>query len=119
MPLRPAALVVALFPATASAQVPCQDIRFAAGASSGTITGQVLAGTYLCFTLEVGEGQQAEVSVESLGPEVMIVSILGVGDARESFAWATRAGTYEIRVMPLFRSRATSDFRLHTAVTSD
>ncbi|EYD71532.1 hypothetical protein Rumeso_04933 [Rubellimicrobium mesophilum DSM 19309] len=111
------ALALGLVPAVASAQAPCQEIRFAPGASEGVVTGEVPADSSLCFTIEVGEGQHAEVSVEDLGPDVMIVTVPGVSEVQESIDWTTRAGIYEIRVMPLFRSRGYNAFRLRVAVS--
>lgn len=110
------ALAFAVVPAAAAAQAPCQEIRFAPGASAGVVTGEVPADGHLCFTIKVGDGQRAEVAVEDLSPVDMIVTIPGAGDAQDSFAWTTRSGTYEILVAPLFRASGPAPFRLHVAV---
>ncbi|EYD77240.1 hypothetical protein Rumeso_01187 [Rubellimicrobium mesophilum DSM 19309] len=59
-------------PSAVLAQASCQDIRFAPGASSATLTGEAVTEAPLCFSIEVGEGQRAEAAVEGLNPVVMV-----------------------------------------------
>ncbi|EYD77241.1 hypothetical protein Rumeso_01188 [Rubellimicrobium mesophilum DSM 19309] len=41
-----------------------------------------------------------------------------MGEGQSSYAWTTRSGTCEIRVLTLFRFVGPSPFRLRVAVTS-
>jgi hypothetical protein len=107
-----------LVPGVAAAQERCQEIRFAPGASSGTIEGEIPPEAQLCYTIKVGDGQRAEALIE--GPEaqfpvIMIDGLTGDG-GEQSVSWLTRAGTYEVRVMTLFRYGANTPFRLRLSV---
>lgn len=112
-------LAAAVLPGAVEADPACREIRFARGASSGIITGEAPAEDALCFTLKVGAGQKAEVRVESLSRVPVAASIPGAGDARESFSWRMRAGSYDISVFQLFRAVAPAPFRLRVSVTGN
>jgi hypothetical protein len=102
----------------ASAQA-CREIRFAAGASSGVIEGEIPPDAQLCYTIEVGNGQTAEATIQ--GPDEQFPIIMVDGITREggdqTAVWQTLAGTYTIKVMTLFRYGANTPFRLEISVT--
>ena len=108
------------FPAHARAS--CEPIRFEAGASSAVISGTVPGHprddpdpTQLCYTLAVSGGQHAEVALIS-GRNVAI-TIPGVGDANDRFAFTTRRGTYELHVFQLFPGGGEEPFRMRVEVS--
>lgn len=123
--LRPALAAAAiLFTASwsfgAKAQQDCRPIRFPPGHSAAVVTGTVpasgrnSAAEILCYSLAVGDGQNATIRLES-GHNVAI-SIPDIGDARDGFEFVTRRGTYELHVFQLFPGGTTEPFRISVKV---
>lgn len=110
-----------LFAPNAAATDLCQEIRFAPGASSGWIEGEIPPEAQLCYSIKVEDGQRVAVSIE--GPEaqfpVIIIDGLTGDGGEQSVSWLARAGTYEVRVMTLFRYGANTPFRLQLWVTDN
>lgn len=101
------------------AQAQCQEIRFAKGTSSGIVEGQIPPEAVLCFSIEVAEGQRVEASIR--GPEaqfpILVVPGLTGDGGEQDVSWFTRAGTYELQVMTLFRYGANTPFQLRVSIT--
>lgn len=102
------ALFLSLAAGPALAQ-SCQEIRFAPGNSSGRVEGHT-GNDGQCFTFATGAGQRAELVL--YGPETMCVTLMGVGDCRESFVWTTRRQTYQVYVAQMFRNAPVAPFSL-------
>ncbi|MGQ0563832.1 MAG: hypothetical protein ACT4OK_02005 [Gemmobacter sp.] len=113
------ALALGLVSGPAAAQQPCQQIRFAPGTSAGIVEGLIPPDGTLCYTVEVGNGQRAEASITGPEAQFPVFSIPGLtkDGGEQSFAWTTRAGTYDIYVTTLFRYGANTPFRLRLSVT--
>jgi len=101
----------------------CTPVQFKRGTSSVTVTGSVppedpRAGSPqpACYTLTVGEGQQAKVTL--LSGENVGITIPGVGNMRDSFEFTTRRGTYKLELYQLFPNPQAAPFRMHIEVSS-
>jgi hypothetical protein len=108
-----------LLSSVAVAQIRCQEIRFAPGSSSGVIESEIPPDGVLCYSIEVGDGQKAEATIEGPEEQFPVISIDGItregGD--QAVSWLTRSGTYELYVGNLFRYGANTPFRLRLSVT--
>lgn len=117
------ALVVAfgadLMSGVAVAQVRCQEVRFAPGSSSSIIEGEIPPDGVLCYTIEVGDGQRAEATIQGPEEQFPVIDIQGITreGGEQTAAWLTQAGTYEVYVGNLFRYGANTPFRLRLSVT--
>ena len=101
----------------------CTAIRFAAGSTSAVVTGSVPPEDPrdsdpepACYTLAVGEGQNAKIRLLS-GKNVGI-TIPGVGDMSDSFDFTTRRGVYELQLFQLFPSGQAAPFRMQVEVSA-
>lgn len=102
-------------PVMATAQ-SCQEIRFASGTTAAEIRGTTPVEGVACYTIEVGDGQTARVTVE--GPNATAVSVVGVADNRDDLTWTTQAGIYELLVHQTFRSVQAEPFVMRVSVTN-
>jgi hypothetical protein len=80
------ALLVLALPA--HAQDRCTEVHFERGQSSATIRGSAPAEDVVCYTFGAGAGQTANLKVTGRN---VIVSVIGVGDARTSWTFKTQA----------------------------
>jgi hypothetical protein len=83
------------------AQENCTELQFARGQSSATVHGVAPPEKPVCYTFPAGAGQEAHIEVVGNN---MIISIIGVGDARTSWNFVTKAQTYKFIVGQLMRS---------------
>jgi hypothetical protein len=99
----------------------CRPIKFKTGAISATVADTAKAETRdspvapLCYTLAASEGERAKVRLVS-GKNVAI-TIEGIGDAKDSFDFTTRSGTYVLRVFTLFPTGQSAPFRMLVEVS--
>ena len=88
---RIASLLAAGFVATlispAAAQT-CTPVRFEPGQSTATLRGSVPAEDSVCYTFGAKPGQTATLNVSGRN---IIASVIGVGDARTSWSFKTKA----------------------------
>jgi len=87
--------------AHAQADDRCVEVHFARGSSSAAIRGNSSPETADCYTFRAAEGQTAHLHVTGRN---MIVSVIGVGDARVGWTFTTHAQDYRFLVSQLFRS---------------
>lgn len=87
--------------ATAASAQSCREIKFARGASSGEVTGIVSDTKTDCYTFGTGAGQA--VRLQSLGNLNICLTMSNI-DCTGDIAFTSRKGTYQVNVMPLFRS---------------
>jgi hypothetical protein len=96
------ALLILLF-VPAAAQDHCASVHFPPGASSTTVKGSISPDGTACYTFSARAGQTAEISVAGNN---VIVSVIGIGDARDHWTFATKAGPTRFLVGQLMRSAA-------------
>lgn len=108
-----ATLLFAALATGASAQ-SCSEIRFAPGASSGEVSGQVTDGSPLCFSFGTGAGQSARLQL--FGSENTCFGVTGVIDCQDDFSFRTQRGMYRVMVHQLFRSPASETFTLRLSI---
>jgi hypothetical protein len=101
-------------PAPGGSDEGCKLVQFAAGQSSAVLQGIAPAETMLCYLMTTASGQTASVKVTS-GKNV-IITIIGVGDARDSFQFRTERKTYKIMVGQLMRSVTEQPFTISVSV---
>ena len=106
-----AALVTVASPALSKT---CQEIRFAAGAYSGIVSGASRFDDYVCYGIGVSPGQTVQIEILQGGNTAF--SVPGVSDGQISMAFRATAGRYEIRVFQLFRSATDEAFRMQVTV---
>jgi hypothetical protein len=94
-------LTCALATAAAHAQENCTPVHFERGKSSAIIQGTAPPESVICYTFDAGAGQTANLKVSGSN---MIISVVGIGDARESWTFKTKAQTYKFIVSQLMRS---------------
>jgi len=100
--------------ASAMAQ-ECIPIRFARGASSGTVSGMASSEeSSPCYTIATGREQTARVHLVRKGPDTAF-TIPGVVDNRD-FTFKTEARTYIINVYQTFRRSGRGPFTLGVSV---
>jgi len=90
-----------LIPFAVQAQENCSPIQFERGKSSATLHGTVPPEDVVCYSFAAAAGQTARLSVSGRN---VIVSVIGVGDARESWTFKTKAQTYRFLVGQLMRA---------------
>jgi hypothetical protein len=91
----------ALAPVSPHAQENCTPVRFEHGKSSATIRGTAPPDDVVCYTFDAATGQTASLKVAGRN---LIISVIGVGDARDSWTFKTKAQTYKFVVGQLMRS---------------
>ena len=92
----------------------CPEIKFARGASSGEVSGQVSDTLPLCFLFGSGEGQTARLQL--FGSENACFTVAGVIDCQDDFSFRTQGRTYEVGVFQLFRRTAWEHFTLRLTI---
>jgi hypothetical protein len=107
------ALVALAWAVPASAQ-SCSEIRFAKGAVSGEVSGQVSDGYPLCFQFGTGAGQTVRLQLFGSGNTCFGVS--GVIDCQDDFSFRTQRGTYYVNVSQLFRNNGAENFTLRLTI---
>jgi hypothetical protein len=100
-------LAFGLAPPSPHAQERCTPVRFEPGKSSATIRGAAPPGDGVCYTFGAAAGQTASLKVAGSN---MIISVVGVGDARDSWTFKTKAGTYKFVVGQLMRSATNAPY---------
>ena len=85
----------------ARAQENCKPVQFARGQSSATIHGTAPPEDTICYSFAARAGQTARLRITGTN---MIISVIGVGDARDSWTFTTKARTYRFVVGQLMRS---------------
>lgn len=88
-------------PAVARAQDNCTLVQFARGASSTTIQGKAPPEGVICYTFKAGADQTAHLQVSGRN---VIISVIGVGDARTEWTFKTKAQTNKFIVGQLMRA---------------
>jgi hypothetical protein len=83
------------------AQENCTGVQFAQGQSSATIRGTAAPDQAICYSFTAAAGQTAQLKVTGNNT---VVSVIGVGDARASWTFRTKAQTYIFVVAQLMRS---------------
>jgi hypothetical protein len=105
-----------LGPSIAQAQDNCTPIHFARGASSLVIQGQAPANGVNCYTFKAGEGQTARLQVTGRNT---IISVIGIGDARQAWTFRTKAQTYQFVVGQLMRAVQPEPYTLTLSISDD
>ncbi len=103
-----------LFWALGASAQGCHEIKFARGASSGEVSGQVSETESLCFTFGSGAGQTAR--IEIFGSENACFVVDGIVDCTDDFTFTTQRRIYQIYVYQLFRSLGVEQFRLRLTI---
>jgi hypothetical protein len=101
-------------PAQAIAQNNCTPVTFERGRSSATLRGTAPPEDIVCYTFAAGAGKTAHLSVSGRN---MIVSVIGVGDARESWTFKTTAQTYKFVVGQMMRSVTPEPYSVTLSLT--
>ena len=94
-------LAVSAQAASASATEECHAVHFKPGTYSITLRGTALPDQAICYTFATSAGQTADIRITGRN---MILSVDGVGDAREAFTFKTKRQTYRFIVGQLMRS---------------
>ncbi|WP_164196234.1 hypothetical protein [Salipiger sp. PrR003] len=103
--------------ATGAYAQSCPEIRFAPGASSGVVSGNVVEDGVACFRFGAGAGQTATARIiaEPIGDLCLVV--IGEVDCLQSeYTWKTQRGTQELRVGHMYRSVGTTPFKLELSI---
>ena len=106
-------LTGALSAAAAHAQENCTPVHFERGTSSAIIHGTAPPEDVICYTFDAGAGQTANLKVSGSN---MIISVVGIGDARESWTFKTKAQTYKFIVGQLMRSVTNAPYAVTLSV---
>lgn len=101
--------------ATGSAAQTCQEVRFNPGESGAFIDGIVQPEQRNCYSMSVRKGQKVFIGRVG-GDKNVAITVIDVGDARESFEFAAPSSRVEFLVFQLFRSATPSDYSLHIQV---
>jgi hypothetical protein len=102
-----------MLPATVVAQESCTPIRFAPGHSSATVKGTAPPEDSVCYSFAAADGQTAHLKVTGRN---MIISVINVGDARDSWTFRTKAQTYRFIVAQLLRSVSSEPYAVTLSV---
>ena len=100
--------------ATGAIAQSCSEIRFARGASSGEVSGQVSDGQPLCFTFGSGAGQVARLQLS--GSQNACFTVPSVVDCQIDFSFTTRHQNYTINVFQLIRNTTSEKFTLQLTI---
>ncbi len=92
----------------------CPAIKFAKGASSGEVSGQVTDGAPRCFSFTAGAGQTARLQLS--GSENACFTVYDVADCRIDLSIPTEAGTYRLIVAQLFPAPRAEAFTLRLTI---
>ena len=99
--------------ATAYAQDKCSAIHFAPGHSSATLKGIAPPEAGVCYTFAAAAGQTANLKVAGRN---MIITVIGIGDARDAWTFKTEAQTYKFIVAQLMRSVTSEPYTVTLSV---
>ncbi|MFD2739898.1 hypothetical protein ACFSUD_09985 [Sulfitobacter aestuarii] len=103
-----AAILLTFWAQGAAAQY-CTEIRFAHGASSGEVSGQVADGMPVCYVFGAGSGQTARLQL--FGSDNTCFTLPNVVDCQADFSFHTRNQMYEVGIFQLLR---TTGFEYYT-----
>jgi hypothetical protein len=109
----PTGLIVAAMSNAALAQDSCSAVRFAVGQSSATIRGRAPPDEAVCYTFAATPGQTARLTVAGRN---MIISVTGIGDARDSWTFMIRESSTRFIVGQLMRSVSTEPYTVTLSV---
>jgi hypothetical protein len=99
--------------ATATAQENCTALHFAPGHSSISVKAIATPEDVVCYSFATAEGQTAHLKVTGRN---MIISVIDVGDARDSWTFRTKAQTYRFMVAQLLRSVSSEPYTVTLSV---
>lgn len=108
--IRRLAAIIALTTTAAQAQ-DCTPVQFNPGESGAFVDGVIAAEGRKCYTLDVRKGQNIHIGLVG-GSQNIAISVIGVGDARQSFDFAAPANRVEFLVFQLMRSVTDADYSL-------
>ena len=106
-------LTYALVAVATHAQENCTPVHFERGKSSAIFHGTAPPEDVICYTFDAGAGQTANLKVSGSN---MIISVVGIGDARESWTFKTKAQTYKFIVSQLMRSVSNAPYTVTLSV---
>jgi hypothetical protein len=106
-------LTCVLTTAAAHAQENCAPVHFERGKSSAIIHGTAPPEGVICYTFDAGAGQTANLKVSGSN---MIISVVGIGDARDAWTFKTEVQTYKFIVTQLMRSVSNAPYTVTLSV---
>jgi hypothetical protein len=106
-------LLALMLAANAAAQENCTPIRFAAGHSSATVKGTAPPEIAVCYSFAAAAGQAAHLKVTGRN---MVITVIDVGDARDSWTFRANAQTYKFIVAQLMRSVTSEPYTVTLSV---
>ena len=112
--LRMAAALFVGFLASGARAEDCPAIKFAKGASSGEVSGQVTDGEGRCFSFAAGADQTARLQLT--GSENACFSVYDVADCQTDLSFPTGARTYRLTVAQLFPGPNGEAFKLKLTI---
>ena len=113
--LRMAAALFVGFLASGARAEDCPAIKFAKGASSGEVSGQVTdGGDARCFSFAAGAGQTARLQLT--GSENVCFTVYDIADCRTDLSFPTGARTYRLTVAQLFPGPGGEAFKLKLTI---
>ena len=108
-----ALIAASILPASAYAQDKCAPIQFGRGQSSATLRGMAPPNEMVCYTFAAGAGQMASLKVTGRN---MMMSVIGIGDARDSYTFRTSSQTYKFIVAQLMRSASPEPYTVTLSI---
>jgi hypothetical protein len=99
--------------AAAQAQQRCAAVHFKRGMSSAVIHGVAPPNDVVCYEFGARAGQTVSLKVAGNN---MIISVYGVGDARDSWTFTTQARTYKFVVGQLMRSAMSEPYAVTLSI---
>ena len=99
--------------AAAQAQQRCAAVHFKRGMSSAVIHGVAPPNDVVCYKFGAGAGETASLKVAGNN---MIISVYGVGDAREAWTFTTQRQTYKFVVGQLMRSATNEPYTVTLSI---
>ena len=112
--LRMAAALFVGFLASGATAEDCPAIKFAKGASSGEVSGQVTDGEGRCFSFAAGAGQTARLQLT--GSENACFTVYDIADCQIDLSFPTGARTYRLIVAQLFPAPRAEAFALRLTI---
>ena len=103
-----------LMPGLAAAQLACAELRFAAGASSGVVSGNTPVVGEACYRIGVSPGQRVRVDLESYGN--VQIGINGRFTLLNVIEFTTQARAYEIWVSKISNGPGGDPYRLQVTI---
>ena len=112
--LRMVAVLFLAFLASGATAEDCPAIKFAKGASSGEVSGQVTDGDARCFSFAAGTGQTARLQLS--GSENVCFTVYDIADCQIDLSFPTGARTYRPIVAQLFPAPRAEAFTLRLTI---